>query len=53
MKQEKLSEKEPINKNYALKSIQKSILADVQPEVTGIDGLVNMQIMEKLEKQCL
>lgn len=38
---------------FALKSIQKSILSGVQPEITGYDGLVNMRIMEKLEKQCL
>ncbi len=38
---------------FTLKSIQKSILSKSQPQVTGYDGLVNMQIMEKLEKQCL
>jgi predicted dehydrogenase len=38
---------------FALKSIQKSILAGVQPEISGFDGLINMQIMEKLEQQCL
>ncbi len=34
---------------YALKSIQKALLLNTQPQVTGYDGLVNMQIMEKLE----
>jgi D-xylose 1-dehydrogenase (NADP+, D-xylono-1,5-lactone-forming) len=38
---------------FALKSIQKSILSNTQPVVTGHDGLLNMKIMEKLEKQCL
>jgi D-xylose 1-dehydrogenase (NADP+, D-xylono-1,5-lactone-forming) len=38
---------------FALKSIQKAILSNTQPLVTGDDGLVNMQVMEKLEKQCL
>lgn len=37
---------------YALKSIQKSILNNTQPQISGMDGLINMQIMEKLEKQC-
>lgn len=36
----------------ALKSIQKSLLSKTQPTITGIDGLINMKIMEKLEKQC-
>jgi len=38
---------------FALKSIQKSILSSIQPQITGYDGLVNMQIMEKLEQRCL
>lgn len=45
--------KRAIKQKFALKSIQKSILANTQPQVTGYDGLVNMQIMEKLEKQCV
>ncbi len=33
---------------YALKSIQLSILNNKQPLITGYDGLVNMELMEKL-----
>ncbi len=36
---------------FALKSLQKSILNNAVPQITGIDGLVNMRIMEKLEEQ--
>ena len=36
---------------FALKSIQKAILSNSAPKITGNDGLVNMQIMEKLEQQ--
>ncbi len=36
-----------------LKSLQKSYINKVEPEITGYDGLVNMQIMEKLESKCL
>ena len=35
----------------ALKSLQKAILANSSPQITGYDGLVNMQIMQKLEEQ--
>lgn len=45
--------KRAIKQKFALRSIQKSILSNTQPQVTGHDGLVNMQIMEKLEKQSL
>jgi len=38
---------------FALKSIQKSILSNTAPQISGNDGLVNMYIMEKLENQCL
>ena len=34
---------------FALKSIQKSLLHNEQPQITGYDGYVNMQLMEKLE----
>ena len=34
----------------ALKSFQKSILSNTAPQISGHDGLVNMRIMEKLEK---
>jgi len=34
---------------FALKSIQKSLLKNTQPQVTGYDGFINMQLMEKLE----
>lgn len=37
---------------FALKSIQKSILSNSMPKITGKDGLVNMKIMENLENQC-
>ncbi|MCB0743128.1 MAG: Gfo/Idh/MocA family oxidoreductase [Ignavibacteriae bacterium] len=36
-----------------LKSLQKSTLQNKPPSVSGIDGLINMQIMEKLESKCL
>lgn len=36
---------------YALKSIQRSILNNKQPLISGYDGLVNMELMEKLENQ--
>ncbi len=36
-----------------LKSIQKAALNKNEPVITGYDGLVNMQIMEKLEGKCL
>jgi len=35
-----------------LRSIQKSILNNSEPEITGYDGLINMQIMEILESKC-
>ena len=38
---------------YALRSIQKSLLHNSQPQVTGYDGWINMEIMEKLENQYL
>lgn len=38
---------------YLLKSVEKSILNNEQPLVTGYDGLYNMEIMEKIESKCL
>ncbi len=38
---------------YLLKSIQKSFLKNEQPLVTGNDGLINMRLMEELERKCL
>jgi predicted dehydrogenase len=35
----------------ALKSLQKAVLSNVSPKITGYDGLVNMRIMERLEMQ--
>ncbi len=35
-----------------LKSVQKSFLNNEEPLVTGYDGLVNIKIMEELEKKC-
>ncbi len=36
-----------------LRSVQKSFLKNEEPIVTGNDGLINIQIMEELIKQCL
>lgn len=36
-----------------LRSIQKSFIDNELPAITGNDGLINMKLMEKLEKQCL
>ncbi len=45
--------KRAMKQKFALRSFQKAILSNTEPVVTGFDGLVNMRIMEKLEKQCL
>jgi len=37
---------------HALKSLQKAMFSHNPPQITGFDGLVNMKIMEMLEKQC-
>jgi len=37
---------------YLLRSIQKSFLNNQTPAVTGEDGLINMKLMETLEKKC-
>jgi len=38
---------------YLLRSIQKSFLKNEKPSITGEDGLVNMKLMEELERKCL
>jgi len=38
---------------YLVRSVQKSLLQNTQPSVTGYDGWINMVIMKKLENQCL
>lgn len=35
-----------------LKSVQKSFINNEEPIITGHDGLVNMKLMEELEKKC-
>ncbi len=37
---------------FLLKSIQKSFLKNETPLVTGEDGLINLQLMEELERKC-
>ncbi|RKY91096.1 MAG: gfo/Idh/MocA family oxidoreductase [Ignavibacteriae bacterium] len=38
--------------NYMLRSVQKSFIKNEQPLVTGEDGLINMKLMEELERKC-
>ena len=38
---------------YLLRSVQKSFLKNIPPLVTGYDGLINMKLMEELERKCL
>ncbi len=38
--------------NYTLRSVQNSLMKNEMPKVTGYDGLVNMQLIENLERQC-
>jgi predicted dehydrogenase len=38
---------------YLLRSVQKSFLKNETPLVTGMDGLINMRLMEELESKCL
>ena len=38
--------------NYLLRSVQKSFIKNEQPLVTGEDGLINMKLMEELERKC-
>jgi len=37
---------------FALKSVQNSFLRNQEPLVTGYDGLINMKLMEELERKC-
>lgn len=37
---------------YALRSIQKAFLNNHSPLVTGKDGLINLKLMEELERKC-
>lgn len=37
---------------FLLKSIQRSFLKNEEPLVTGEDGLINMKLMEELERKC-
>ncbi|MDP4172743.1 MAG: Gfo/Idh/MocA family oxidoreductase [Bacteroidota bacterium] len=37
---------------YALRSVQKAFLLNRTPVVTGYDGLVNLKLIEELERQC-
>jgi predicted dehydrogenase len=38
--------------NYTLRSVQNSLMKNEMPKVNGYDGLVNMQLIENLERQC-
>lgn len=38
--------------HFLLRSVQKSFLNNEEPLVTGEDGLINMKLMEELERQC-
>lgn len=38
---------------FVLKSIQKSFLKNKTPHATGEDGLINLRLMEELERKCL
>jgi len=37
---------------FALRSVQESFLQNKQPLATGYDGLINMKLMEDLERKC-
>jgi len=37
---------------YLLRSVQKSFLKGETPLITGKDGLINLQLMERLEEKC-
>lgn len=37
---------------YLLRSVQNSFLKGEQPQVTGYDGLINLKLMEELERKC-
>ncbi len=38
---------------YVIKSVQKSFLKNETPHATGEDGLINLKLMEELERKCL
>jgi len=38
--------------NYMLRSVQKSFIKNQQPLAAGEDGLINMKLMEELERKC-
>jgi predicted dehydrogenase len=38
---------------YVIKSVQKSFLKNQTPHASGEDGLINLKLMEELEKKCL
>jgi len=38
---------------FVVKSVQKSFLKNETPHATGEDGLVNLKLMEELERKCL
>ncbi|MFO7525336.1 MAG: Gfo/Idh/MocA family oxidoreductase [Ignavibacteriaceae bacterium] len=38
---------------YLLKSIQRSLIKNESPSINGEDGLINMKLMEELERKCL
>lgn len=38
---------------FVIKSVQKSFLKNETPHATGEDGLINLKLMEELEKKCL
>ena len=37
---------------YLLRSVQNSFLKNEKPKVTGLDGYINMKLMEELENKC-
>lgn len=38
---------------FLIRSVQKSLLKNETPMVTGEDGLINLKLMEELERKCL
>lgn len=39
--------------HFLLRSVQRSFLKDEQLAISGVDGLLNMKLMEELERKCL
>jgi predicted dehydrogenase len=37
---------------FMMKAVQRSFLKNETPPVTGEDGLINLQLMEELERKC-